>query len=305
MYGTDRLSGVARLRSDGTLDTTFGEDGFARFAVSGSDVQLLDVQIDTEGRIVLSGSTTTGGEQRVAFARLSANGIADDTFGTGGLATTSVRGTARRMLVEESGFLVQREIVDGTNPIVSRFTAQPKLDKTYGSNGSRVIAFGVGVDVTAIGLGRTTNGRAAVGVGVSTSAGWRFGVAVLTAGGAFDATFRGDGRATFDTQFWDDSAALTTRPDGRILLAVAGPPGDELIALTHIQQRPSGAFDTSFGHRGWLLDRGTLRWATYNTGNVTSAVAVGLDGPVYVGGSYDDDDEGTSIELYRYAGGAS
>lgn len=86
MYGTSTISRVARLNTDGTLDTTFNADSFTYSTVSGY-VGIVDVvRIAPDGKFLVSGSFTEyGGSNRNFIVRLNSNGTIDNSFiiGTG------------------------------------------------------------------------------------------------------------------------------------------------------------------------------------------------------------------------------
>ena len=79
---------VARYRSDGILDCTFGSCGVAsHIGVSSSSVSSL--VIDSVGKIVAGGYSSDGSNVNFTIARYSASGALDSTFGTGGVVTST------------------------------------------------------------------------------------------------------------------------------------------------------------------------------------------------------------------------
>jgi len=79
--GTPR-GAVIRLRTDGSLDTRFGNNGVARVARAGREIRIKAMVRDDSGRILLAGS---GQPPESMVLRLRANGLRDRTFGNGGL----------------------------------------------------------------------------------------------------------------------------------------------------------------------------------------------------------------------------
>ncbi|MBL8823668.1 MAG: fibronectin type III domain-containing protein [Planctomycetia bacterium] len=84
---------VARLNTNGTLDTTFGIAGYAKLDIDGTASQTtetsVDVVIQPDGKIVVVGSetpysATTSYPSNVLVARFNTNGSPDTTFGSGG-----------------------------------------------------------------------------------------------------------------------------------------------------------------------------------------------------------------------------
>ena len=77
---------VARLTSGGALDNTFDTDGLARSGLGAPtqpNVANFGVTVDTQGRPVVVGQSTSGGNGSLAVARWTSAGAPDSTFGTG------------------------------------------------------------------------------------------------------------------------------------------------------------------------------------------------------------------------------
>jgi uncharacterized delta-60 repeat protein len=67
---------VARLRTNGPLDTTFGSGGKRVIDFGGDDESVYGAALQPDGKIVLAGAS----DLRVAIARLNPNGSLDTTF---------------------------------------------------------------------------------------------------------------------------------------------------------------------------------------------------------------------------------
>lgn len=124
---------VARLNSNGTLDTSFGGgSGYARLDVDGSvsvtDESASAVVLQPDGRIVAAGSSSIpGSPSNVLVVRLNANGSPDATFGSGGFKLgIPLPGTGYHSF-EGSGVALQSDgsiIVAGSDeghPLLMRF----------------------------------------------------------------------------------------------------------------------------------------------------------------------------------------
>src|SRR5438270_5585639 len=81
--------GVARYDADGNLDNTFGTGGYTIIDFGGDDYAT-SMALQSDGKIIVSGYSvnTTTARASFATARLTANGVLDNTggtaFGTGG-----------------------------------------------------------------------------------------------------------------------------------------------------------------------------------------------------------------------------
>ena len=82
--------GVMRFNTNGTLDTTFHGTGIASIPVGGNADQPNAVAIQSDGKIVVAGSSSTGGYNIFGLVRLTAAGELDPTFNGTGKVVTAV-----------------------------------------------------------------------------------------------------------------------------------------------------------------------------------------------------------------------
>ncbi|MGH2947364.1 MAG: hypothetical protein ACRDPC_14120 [Solirubrobacteraceae bacterium] len=84
--GGNAMMTVTRLKSNGSLDTTFDGDGTATIDVGSASDIANDAVLQPDGKIVVAGSMQAlAGD--FAVGRLNADGSPDTTFGTAGKAT--------------------------------------------------------------------------------------------------------------------------------------------------------------------------------------------------------------------------
>ncbi|MFI6226332.1 hypothetical protein ACIBCR_03300 [Micromonospora echinospora] len=285
---------LVRHRCDGTLDTTFGDQGRVVTPVPPFDGGggARAVTADRKGRIVVASITGLGAEGEYGFllARYLPNGRLDRTFGADGLVVTPV-GPLRRSGADDVLVLPDGRILaaGGANDAegrpsfaAARYLPDGRLDASFGNDGTVLVPM-PGGDAAASRLvvqkdGRIVLGGTAVEQGLS-----RFALVRLTPDGALDPSFGGDGVVI---EGFPDSAAngindLAIQPDGRIVAAgVTGDPNDRTdFALMRF--RPDGSLDPAFGGDGRVrTDFGSNAGAT---GVVLSprggAVAVGQAWP--------------------------
>lgn len=85
---------VWRLTANGTLDTSFGgnydgiagSDGYFKYDRAGSDEYASSVAVDSSGRIVVAGASTSATDSDVTIWRLTSNGILDAAFASNGIS---------------------------------------------------------------------------------------------------------------------------------------------------------------------------------------------------------------------------
>ena len=97
------LSRVARFNADGTLDTSFGTNGYAAVNFGSPFPFMSEIAIDPAGRIVVAGDAqfSSNGPSQMAVARLTSSGALDTSFGSGGstVITTGANGGSLTSLV--------------------------------------------------------------------------------------------------------------------------------------------------------------------------------------------------------------
>ncbi len=134
--------GVARFRSDGTLDNTFSGDGIAQVSF-GANAYVAAITIDAQGRAVLAGADNEAGNGLTAVIRLTDSGDLDTSFDGDGRATVDIGPGA--------GEIANAVVVDGSGRIVvagdrsdpgnvyamtaARFRPDGSLDTSFATGG--------------------------------------------------------------------------------------------------------------------------------------------------------------------------
>lgn len=139
---------VMRFFADGTVDNAFGIAGTGIVNISFAPLNCLlaDLAIQSDGKILFTGSTTTGSNSSVRVIRLTTDGLTDGGFGAGaGTATITVSTTidsGRSLAVQSDG-----KVLVGFNSLssgqldmaVARLLTNGSLDPTFGSSGIMVL----------------------------------------------------------------------------------------------------------------------------------------------------------------------
>ena len=83
---------VARLDAQGLLDLTFGTQGVARVGFDDGYSQTSRICVQPDGKIVVAGDHGTDISAGFLAARLTSDGVLDETFGTGGMTLLPTAG---------------------------------------------------------------------------------------------------------------------------------------------------------------------------------------------------------------------
>jgi uncharacterized delta-60 repeat protein len=240
---------VVRLRTNGTLDTTFGSGGKKVIDFGGDDESVFGAALQADGKIVLAGDS----HLKVAVARLKPNGALDASFEGDGKKVFSwgALGRAQAVVVAPNGKILLAGFSgpEGGNIQVARLKTNGLLDTTFGTGGKAAVDFGG--DDFGMAMARQADGRILV-AGRSSAAGAV--VARLRATGALDPDFDGDGRVTLPGG--GSASAVLVQPDRNIVVA-GNAMGSGVMTVTRLT--PTGALDPTFGAGGTAsIDFGSL-----------------------------------------------
>jgi len=276
--------GVVRLTAAGAPDTSFSGDGKAvRTAANvGGGRQLA---VDAVGRIYVAGNREQvfgPGDMASDFAvaRFRANGTLDNTFSSDAIAFVNQRRVdlLSDLAVDRSGRVLlmgesKQGVFDlqGGVGLVARLRANGSLDPTYSGNGRMTFTFGG--NSTVIGLGGGVDGSNRVVFGVTNMQGQMGGVRV-TAAGALDTSYSGDGRAFAPFASWQ-SRDGADRVGNTLVFTGWGTGGHLWVG----RLTATGAPDTAFGTNGEVLFD-----ATPNDTDQAIAAAAGPSGSIVTAG---------------------
>jgi uncharacterized delta-60 repeat protein len=266
---------LARYSPDGAPDAGFGTAGTVSTDIVGSAGTGHDVALHATGRIVVVGSAVAGGQTTVVLTRHLADGSLDPTFGSGGVAQTSVAGDALGVAIAPDGGVVVAGC-DGDQARVARFLPTGAPDTAFGSGGAAVLPFdpdGSSAADVAIDAG----GRIVV---VGEADDGRLATARLLADGAPDASFGTGGVVLSDVGEPARGTALALDGDSIVVAGyTTGSPSSAVVA----RYLGDGSRDTAFGTSGLVVR--PVGEGTPATGGPAEAVAVDSAGRTVVVGS--------------------
>ena len=276
--------GVVRLTAAGVPDTTFSGDGKAvRTAANVGGGQQLAV--DATGRIYVAGNREQvfgPGDMASDFAvaRFRANGTLDNTFSSDAIAYVNQRRVdlLSDLAVDRSGrVLLMGDSKQGAFDLqggvglVARLRANGSLDPNYSGNGRMTFTFGGNATVIALGGGVDGSNRVVFGV---TNMHDQVGGVRVTAAGALDASYSGDGRAFAPFASWQ-SRDGANRVGNTLVFTGWGTGGQLWVG----RLTATGAPDTAFGTNGEVLFD-----ATPNDTDEAIAAAAGPSGSIVTAG---------------------
>jgi len=319
LFGTNDIL-VMRFNADGSLDTTFNfsnlggrPSGGVKIVDRGGDDRAKAITIQSDGKIVVAGTSTVFGSNNVLVLRFNANGSLDTTFNNGGsqIIKRTSDDRACAVALQRDGKIVVAGYTNalGSNDIqVLRFNTNGGLDTTFNTSnvGGRVTG---GIQVVSQFGDDRGQAIALQSDGKVVVAGWtdRFGdkdiqVVRLNSNGSLDLTFNpsntqaglvGGSVVVRQSRSNDQGQAVALQTDGKV---VVGGYTDRFGLNDFLVMRfnSNGVLDTTFDGDG-------IRIVDSFGNNQANALALQADKKIVVVGHTDTSDV-NDIEVMRFLG---
>ncbi len=284
-FGASTNFALVRYDSEGALDNTFGTNGIVTTNLSTSDIGR-EIIIQSDGKIVVGGSSEINGNKDFAIVRYNSDGTLDTNFDSDGIVITPVSGNDDEIWgigLQADGKIVA--VGDSNGLItVARYDSNGSLDTSFGTNG---IATPVG------GSGQAVKVQSDGKIVVAGRSSGQFAVVRLNSNGALDNSFDSDGIATTFmgsgpfVSGWD----LDIQADGKIIVSGASFNSSD-YDLSIVRYNSNGSLDNSFDTDGIF---------TYDSGNGNDegmAIIIQSNGKIVAGG-YSNTGSGEAFTLIR------
>jgi uncharacterized delta-60 repeat protein len=246
---------LARYNTDGSLDTSFGDNGKLKTFFNGYE-QVMAVALQPDGKIVAGGFTDIGGNNSAfALARYNANGSLDTSFGNGGRLVQDITGgneLVNGIAIQPDGRIIATGYCNGgisTDFATTRYFSDGTLDMSFGVGGvartdfggfdgaAEIILFADGRFVVA---GSAFDGSTGVG---------DFALLGYDSNGNLDTAFGTGGKVRTDLGSSDNASDMYPAPDGKFVVSgYSGPSGAYDFAVARYNR--DGSLDTTFDGDG-------------------------------------------------------
>ena len=240
---------IARLKTDGSLDSSFGLNGAAVYDSLRYNESHNALALQTDGKIVLA---TNRGSVDFAVIRFLQNGTLDSSFGSNGRAAIKLEGdnTSSAVAIQPDGKIVVAGSAIVNNYwhgfALARYNANGTIDSSFGSNGiSRELTgdcdgFGKAVAIQP-------DGKIVLAGYTSCVSNPHPVILRYNSHGHLDSSFSGTGKIVANLDY-ALGYAVAIQKDGKIV--VGGDIniyGNEGLLLRYLQ---NGELDSSFGTNG-------------------------------------------------------
>ncbi len=254
--GTNYDFAVVRYNANGSLDNTFDTDGKVTTAIGTGNDAGRSVAIQSDGKIVVVGSSVNGSYANYAVVRYNTNGSLDNTFDTDGKVTTAVGAYGD----EGYGIVIQNDskiVVAGTSSTgaaeafsLIRYNANGSLDNTFDTDGKVTTPTGFNSNLYGRALAIQSDGKILVAGFMQDLSIFDFALIRYNTNGSLDITFDTDGIVTTDIgNFWEEGHSIAIQSDGKILVA-----GESENAFNYefalVRYNTNGSLDNSFDTDG-------------------------------------------------------
>jgi uncharacterized delta-60 repeat protein len=261
---TDHNVLVLRYADDGTLDTSFGTNGVVKYD-PGDEIFVdgYDARIQSDGKIVVVGSTDEFTRYDVIVLRYNPNGTLDTSFDTDGVVTYDTGGDALAfgyaVALQQDGKIIATGEVYGSSSVpvglpLLRYTVNGTLDTTFGTGGVVMYNNSSGDSEAGTALAIQPDGKIIVAgsmvVETTPGIGERRGLLLrFTSSGGLDTTFGTNGVVVYNSGGSHRFDDLRLQPDGKIVVV-----GNSYVDFDNdiilLRYNANGTLDTSFGTNG-------------------------------------------------------
>jgi uncharacterized delta-60 repeat protein len=302
--GNATLNGVGRWAAsrynvDGSLDTTFGNNGYSIFLVGTADRGIKSIAIQSDDKIVAGGFTSAPSGNRLTILRFNPDGTVDGTFNGGviNVTTPGIEDVINSVAIQSDGKIVAggyyTDSISGNQCfIITRYNSDGTTDTTFGVSGYNKTTFGTYDCINSLAI--QSDGKIVAG-GYTEDP--ESSYAVLTVArynsdGSLDTSFGTGGYNATTLGSNDFINSIAIQPDGKIL-AGGSVNIDGIINFVIARYNPDGSLDATFGTGGFFTDN--------ISGNDTiNSIAIQSAGKVVVGGCILADDNNVVFAVARY-----
>jgi uncharacterized delta-60 repeat protein len=245
---------LLRFHKNGSLDTSFNEDGSVITSLSIGDDEVLALGRLSDGRIIAAGYSHNGTDRDLAMVCYRQDGALDLNFGDRGVVLTSIGNGNEEitaLTINSSDRITVVGSTEGTAGrvlVVARYFSNGEPDITFGEQGISLI--GVGEDSSAEGILERKDGTFVISGSYEEKKKSSMMLVGLTGNGMVDVGFGEKGVAVPVGSFAaSEGYGLTVDGDGMIYVAGSvGTPGKRDAALFRFTS--NGKADAGFGDQG-------------------------------------------------------
>lgn len=248
---------LTRYNSNGSLDTSFGGSGKVVTAIGSGDDIAQGLAIQSDGKIVVAGTSHNGSDYDFALVRYNSNGTVDSSFSGGKIVPHISSGTdiAYSAIVQSDGKIVAAGT--GWNGqdydfVILRFSSSGVLDGSFGTNGILFTHLTPSDDIAGDIL-QQSDGKLVVSGWTQNPSTSYFELARYNLNGSLDNSFGSGGIvATHFPSGFAIASRIVEQSDGKIVVGGQTTVGGKKDSVL-LRHNPDGSLDSTFGTGGIVV----------------------------------------------------
>ncbi len=280
---------LALFNSDGSLDNTFGSGGKVTTSIGGED-QAYQVVLQSDGKIVVVGTSSLASDYGYSLARYNSDGTLDTSFDVDGKIILDLAFDINRdaftIALQTDGKIVIGGVSDGDFALL-RLNSNGSLDTNFDSDGKVTTDVVTGNTDVIRAISIQNDGKIVVtGSTFDTNSVADLVLARYTTNGSLDSSFGNSGKVVANFEGSEEGTSVVLQNDGKIV--VTGIIDSDFILLRY---NSNGIIDATFDTDGKVIT---------NFGGLDAAIAVKLqsNSKIVVAGFSNDD-----FAVARYTNG--
>ena len=246
-----------KAQNSGDLDLNFNGSGHLFIDVNGGDELATNVLVQPDGKIIVTGTSTTPTSYDFVVTRRNPDGSPDNTFSYDGVATTLISATgvvSFGSALQPDGKIVvvgYGSFITGTNGIVLRYNVDGSLDNTFGTNGKAELSFAPN-SLALLSVAIQSDGKIVCSGMYHNGTHGDMMVLRLNTDGSFDSSFSSDGLAYFDINATNEAFYdLAIQDDGKIVAVGTTENTASEKEFVVARLNTDGTLDNSFSTNGY------------------------------------------------------
>jgi uncharacterized delta-60 repeat protein len=252
---------LARYNPDGSLDTSFGNNGIVITNVSSGYDLAHSVKLLNDGKILIGGQSNNGLNDDFMLIRYDSNGVIDTSFGNNGIVINDFSNDTDRinsLAILNNGKIIaagiSRNVNNTIDLITVRYNINGSIDSSFGNNGVVITPSPPSGAIYSVVI--QDDGKILVGGYTQNISNSSFDMTLLRyeADGSIDTSFGVDGFVVFPNEFYNEILQeVLLQTDNKILAVGHIYIGNIDSAFAVYRCNPDGSLDSSFGNNGLVI----------------------------------------------------
>lgn len=256
--GVDSRQLIVRLHTDGSIDPSFGVNGYSVNEFTGEAENCRALAIQKDDKIIVSGTAVVNRELNFLLVRYDKDGMPDKSFGEAGkIILKKGWSTGSDVKIQHDGKIIlaatNTNAEGEDNLILARFTTNGGADRSFGKNGiGEVLLHNKNPAPFFITL--QNDGKIlCAGSGIRKD---KTSLLLLrfSKNGAVDKSFGNSGSVNTSLSGNDNLTGVLLQRDSKIIISGITPQDDH-HALLLMRYNSDGSIDNSFGANGKVISK--------------------------------------------------